>query len=69
MIGSAMRRAWLPWRNKLIELFPRLYHFSSRATFSIRHLPRLASVGWSVPLPPLLKRSFLRGIARDESVP
>lgn len=66
MIGSTMRRAWLPWRNRLIALFPGLHRFVSRLAFSIRHLPRLASVGWSAPLPPLLKRSFLRGIARAE---
>jgi hypothetical protein len=66
MIGSTIRRAWLPWRNRLIELFPGLHRFASRFSFSIRHLPRLANVGWSAPLPPLLKRSFLRGIARDE---
>ena len=66
MVGSRMRRAWLPWRNRLIKLFPRQHRFASRLAFSIRHLPRLASVGWSAPLPPLLKRSFLRDIARDK---
>jgi len=66
MIGSAIRRIWLPYRNGLIALFPGLHRFASRLEFSIRHLPRLASVGWSAPLPPLLKRSFLKGIARDE---
>jgi hypothetical protein len=66
MIGSAIRRIWLPYRNGLIALFPGLHRFVSRLEFSIRHLPRLASVGWSAPLPPLLKRSFLRGIARDD---
>jgi hypothetical protein len=66
MIGSAIRRIWLPYRNGLIALFPGLHRFVSRLEFSIRHLPRLASVGWSAPLPPLLKRWFLRGIARDE---
>jgi len=66
MIGSTIRRVWLPWRNRLIALFPGLHRLASRFAFSIRHLPRLASSGWSAPLPPLLKRSFLRGIARDE---
>ena len=66
MIGSAIRRIWLPYRNGVIALFPGLHRFVSRSDFSIRHLPRLASVGWSAPLPPLLKRSFLKGIAQDE---
>ena len=66
MLGSAMRRAWLPWRNRLIALVPGVHRLAARLDFSIRHLPKLSSAGWSAPLPPLLKRSFLRGIARDE---
>lgn len=38
-----------------------------RLNFCVRHLPRLVRSGWSSPLPPLLKRAFLRGIARDEA--
>jgi len=68
MLGSAMRRAWLPWRNRLIALVPGLHRLAARLDFSTRHLPKLSSAGWSAPLPPLLKRSFLRGIARDEHV-
>lgn len=66
MIGSAVRRAWLPWRNRLIALFPRGHRVAARMDFSLRHLPRLVRRGWSSPLPPLLKRSFLQGVARDE---
>jgi hypothetical protein len=36
--------------------------------FAIRYLPRIASRGWYVPLPPLLKRAFLQGIVRDAGV-
>ena len=67
MTGSTMRRAWIPWRNSLISLVPGLHRVVARTDFCLRHLPRLASRGWSAPLPPLLKRSFLRGIARDTS--
>lgn len=66
MIGSAMRRAWLPWRNRLIALVPGAHRLATRLDFSLRYLPRLSSAGWSAPLPPLLKRSFLRGIAREQ---
>ena len=65
MFGT-VKRACLPWRNRFIGLFPRLSALVGGGVFSIRHLPRLVRQGWSAPLPPLLKRSFLKGIARDE---
>jgi hypothetical protein len=68
MTGSSLRRAWLPLRNRLISLFPALHRAVSRLDFYSRHLPKLAADGWSAPLPPLLKRAFLRGIARSEQV-
>lgn len=66
MIGSELRRTWLPWRSRLIALVPGLHRLAARFAFSLRHLPKLSADGWSAPLPPLLKRSFLRGIARDQ---
>ena len=66
MTGSATRRRWLRYRNRLIALMPGAHRLAVRTDFFLRHLPRLAANGWTAPLPPLLKRSFLRGIARDE---
>ena len=68
MAVSALLRLAIPWRNTLIRLCPPIHEALCRLDFSVRHLPRLMRGGWSSPLPPLLKRAFLRGIARDEGV-
>lgn len=65
MTGSRLRRLFLPWRNRVYRLCPPLQAAVSRVDFCLRHLPRLSRRGWSAPMPPLLKRAFLRGIARD----
>lgn len=49
----------------MFRLCPPLQSAVSRLDFCVRHLPQLARRGWSAPMPPLLKRAFLRGIARD----
>lgn len=63
---SRLRRLCLPWRNRLYRLCPALQRAISVTDFTVRHLPRLARRGWSAPMPPLLKRAFLRGIAKGE---
>lgn len=65
MAGTSLRRLVVPWRNGAIALCPPLHRWACRLDFYARHLPRLVTKGWSAPLPPLLKRAFLRGIARD----
>lgn len=65
MAGTSLRRLVVPWRNRAIALCPPLHRLACRLDFCVRHLPRLVSKGWSAPLPALLKRAFLRGIARD----
>jgi len=66
MFGASIRRSCLPLRNRLVAMFPWLSGVTSRLDFGLRHLPQLTRDGWSAPLPPLLKRAFLKGVARDE---
>jgi len=66
MAGSAFRRSLLPYRNAAVAALGPMDRALARAVFSIRHLPRLVREGWPAPLPPLLKRSFLHGLARAE---
>lgn len=63
---STLRRALLPYRNAVIAALGPMDRVLARALFSIRHLPRLVRDGWSAPLPPLLKRLFLQGLASTE---
>lgn len=66
MPTSSFRRASLPYRNAAIAALGPVHPLLAGAAFSVRHLPRLTRNGWSSPLPPLLKRSFLHGIAKRE---
>lgn len=66
MAESAFRRAMLPYRNAALAALEPMDRALARALFSIRHLPRMVKEGWPAPLPPLLKRSFLHGLARAE---
>ena len=68
MHTSSFRRASLPYRNAAIAALGPFHALVAGAEFSVRHLPRLARNGWSSPLPPLLKRSFLHGIAKKEGM-
>ena len=68
MSSSSFRRASLPYRKASIAAMGPFHPFLACAAFSVRHLPRLARNGWSSPLPPLLKRSFLHGIAKREGM-
>jgi len=65
MAGLAFRRS-LPYRNVAVAALGPMDRALARAVFSIRHLPWMVREGWPAPLPLLLKRSFLHGLARAE---